>query len=401
MSFERPVLEKKEFIPSAECINNAKNSLEDFLKPENGEDFLLIKDKKTNIKTATILEKAIKSLGNNYREIILDEKTDKKTIKGLLEKCKIVIDLAIDSCEATKDLLDKDIQESGSRAVALYDIGPEVFEKDGALTESLEDINRRLNKMEAVLNNSRGFKIKSSYGTDLEIGLRSFGDRTWHKSNGVINKPGQWDNLPGGEIFTTPDERSVNGRLVLPVLESTISKDQGVDDFVVLNIKNGIISSIQGGESAEKLRKKLYSDSISQAEELTEEIEGINKNKKINQKDIKKENIAAWQTYQCAEIGFGANSKARGSVSNPDGSYRSKINSIVETEKMLGTIHIAFGDTKHGEKEADGFIAATSHYDFVIPKSGLSVEMFEDEDDFRKKRNGRALISDGGLNFGF
>lgn len=401
MSFERLVPEKKELTPSQECINIAKKSLEDFLKPKSEEEILLIKDQKTNIKTAMILERAVQSLGNNYREIILDKKTDKTAIKALLEKCKIVIDLAVDSHEATEDLLDKDIQESGSRAVALYDLSPEVFERNGALTEGLEDIDRRLNKMEAVLKNSKGFRITSSYGTDLEIGLRPFNDRTWHKSNGVIDKPGQWDNLPGGEIFATPDERNVNGKLVLPVLESTVSRDQGVDEFVVLNIKNGIISSIQGGESAENLRKTLFDDSISQAEELIKEIGIINKNKKINQRDIKKENIVAWQTYQCAEIGFGENSKARGSVSNPDGSFRSKINSIVETEKRLGTIHIAFGDTNHGEAEADGFVAATSHYDFVIPRAGLTVEMFEEENDFRNKKNGKALISDGGLNFGF
>jgi len=399
MTIEAPKIEQRESIPSLECVNNAKKALEDFVKLKNIEEVLFIKDKKTNLKTAVILEKAVQSLGNNHREIILSEKTDKTTIKNLLNECRVVIDLAVDSHEATEDLLDKDIKESGSRAVALYDLGSEVFEKDGALTDGLEDIDRRLNKMEAVLKNSKGFRITSFYGTDLDIGLRPFGDRTWHKSNGVIDNPGQWDNLPGGEIFTTPDERNVNGRLVLPVLESTISRDQGVDEFVILNIKNGIISSIQGGDSAEKLRKELVKDSINQAEELIGEIEKVSDGKKINSDDIKKENIVAWQTYQCAEIGFGANSKARESVSNPKGSYRSKINAVVETEKRLGTIHLAFGDTKHGEKEADGFIAATSHYDFVIPRVGLNVEMFEEEDDFKNKKNGRMIISNGGLNF--
>ncbi|PIQ92325.1 MAG: hypothetical protein COV69_02885 [Parcubacteria group bacterium CG11_big_fil_rev_8_21_14_0_20_39_14] len=169
----------------------------------------------------------------------------------------------------------------------------------------------------------------------------------------------------------------MNGILVLPAVDSEIVKEQGVDELVWIKIKNGRITSIQGGKSAEKLRKKLDEAALKEYKE---------------QKD-------PLNVYQCAELGFGANSKARSRVADPEQPYNFPGVSTVEAEKRLGTIHIAFGDTKHGEEGAEGFIEAGVHYDFVIPRNGLTVEMFENEEDFEKKKNGRRIISDGGLLF--
>jgi len=246
------------------------------------------------------------------------------------------------------------------------------------LTEDVRELESRLDRMEDVLKKAKGFRMRSAYGTQLEIGIRPFGERQWFKDTGFIDQPGKWDNIPGGEIFTTPDESSVNGVLVLPVLDSTIIKEQGVDELVRVTIRNGIISSIQGGRSAEIMRKKL------EQEALTE---------------IKGEENPPLNVYRIAELSFGANSKARSAVRDPGQAYDSPAVSIVEAEKRFGTMHIAFGTSKHGEEGTEGFEDSISHYDFVIPRNGLTVEMFETEDDFRKKTNGRKIISEGNLHF--
>jgi len=386
MNFEQPFIQKidkeekiekeREILPLPEYVYNAQTALESFLKLKPEEKILLLKDKETNKETLAIFERAIENIGSLYKEVALDSKTKKREIEDLLKSVQAVIDLSIKSCKATRDIYE-DIEKFGNRLLSCLDLEPEAFKNGGPMTERVEDLEYRLNKLEAILKEAAGFKITSVYGTNLELGLRPFKERRWYKDTGVIEKPGQWDNFPGGEIFTTPDERNVNGILVLPAVDSEIVKEQGVDELVWIKIKNGRITSIQGGKSAEKLRKKLDEAALKEYKE---------------QKD-------PLNVYQCAELGFGANSKARSRVADPEQPYNFPGVSTVEAEKRLGTIHIAFGDTKHGEEGAEGFIEAGVHYDFVIPRNGLTVEMFENEEDFEKKKNGRRIISDGGLLF--
>ena len=196
---------------------------------------------------------------------------------------------------------------------------------------------------------------------------------------GIINEPGNWDNIPAGEIFTTPDEFKVNGVLVLPVLESMISQKQGVDEFVRVTFKDGVITSITGGESAKELRQKL--------------------DEKM-QKEIKEGSGNPLNVLRIAEIGFGARKNARPAAADPEKGWEHPATATVEAEKRFGTIHLAIGDPKHGEEGTEGFAEdVVSHYDFVIPRNGLTVEMFTNERDWKEKKNSERVIDRGGLNF--
>ena len=98
---------------------------------------------------------------------------------------------------------------------------------------------------------------------------------------------------------------------------------------------------------------------------------------------------------QCAEIAFGANSKA-GTIANPEGNWREEDNPLTEKEKRWGTMHIAFGNSKHGA--AEGHTESNVHLDFVIPRNGLTVEKFTSEKDYEKQKNGVKLINQGSWN---
>lgn len=146
-----------------------------------------------------------------------------------------------------------------------------------------------------------------------------------------------------------------------------------MDEFVRLTIVHGKITKIDGGLSAEKLRR--YLEENSREEKDPESV------------------------LQCSEIAFGANSKARTVAADPSGHWSRPGRPTVETEKRLGTIHLAFGDSKLGEKGAEGHTMAEIHLDFVIPRHGLTVEMFTRLDDFTGQKNGKKLIDQGGWNF--
>lgn len=361
---------------SLEYVRVAERAIRGYLALKPEEKTLLIKDQKTDAGTAVILEKAIDTIGSVRGEIFLSKKVTRKDVQNLLKQYETVINIAGGTHDADAKIYD-DIKESGSRLLALFDLDKEAFKPDGAIGENSEELVERLNKMEAILNQSVGFKITSGYGTDLEVPLRAFGERKWVKETGVIDNPGTWGNLPVGEIYTTPDEFKVNGVLMLLVLESTIKQHQGVDEFIKLTIKDGLIIAIDGGKSADILRKRFA---------------------KASKQDLK-ENKDPWRPYRIAEISFGANSKARGTVADAEQPYDYPGVSVVEAEKRLGTIHIAFGDAKHGEEGVEGFLGASSHYDFVIPRNSLTVEMFTREKDFKNKNNGQKIISNGGINF--
>jgi leucyl aminopeptidase (aminopeptidase T) len=369
--------DQKENLVTPETIGNARTALTEYLKLKPEERVLLIHDFQTSPEMLEIFRKAIKEFGGQSREFEFKEETKSEEIKEAVKDCPVIISMSVITNEAAEKLYDEYLEEFGSRLACLMDLSPEVFKNNGAMTENLEDMEYRMNKIEHALKDAVGFKIVSSYGTDLEVGLRPFKDRGWDRANGIIEKAGEWDNLPAGEVYTTPDESRVNGVLVLPALNSVMTKDQGVDEWVRVTVRDGKIISIEGGQSAEILKKNLE-------ESTKEQIES---------------SLDPGTVRQIAEIAFGANGKARGTVSDAEKSYSHPGTSFIEAEKSLHNMHLAFGSSQHGSEKASGFESAVSHYDFIIPYAGLTVEIFKTDKDFKNKKNGHKIISDGNIKF--
>ena len=65
-------------------------------------------------------------------------------------------------------------------------------------------------KVREIAMSSRQIRATTPAGTDLTARISP--DYNWLKTSGIIS-PEKWGNLPGGEVFTTPEE--VNGTLVI------------------------------------------------------------------------------------------------------------------------------------------------------------------------------------------
>lgn len=373
-SNEEPQVEKAETQETRE--KNAGKMIDDFLLLKPEEKVLVLTDKNpqnSDPELIEILKTQFVKKGIEFSESIADEKTSQEQILSVAENCDLIWNSW--SMEDTDESVDFDklakfLERTKKRMAFCPGLKAESLDNDGSLAESKEELEIRLQKMENRLKDAAGFRIKTAYGTDLKMALKR-DNRRWFKDSGTITK-GKWDNLPGGEIFTTPDEEKVDGVLVLPVLQDEVTLDQGVDKFVRLTIGGGKIRRIDGGVSAEKLRKYLVENSAN---------------------EDNPENV-----LQCAEIAFGANSKARTVVSDLEGHYTETGRTTVETEKRLGTMHIAFGDSKHGEEGTEGHTESDIHLDFVIPRNGLTVEKFISARDFERQRNGEKLIDQGSWN---
>lgn len=377
----------------------AEKTLKSSIDLKSGDTILILTDKNTNPEIIHLLQKLADNNHNNCQILNVKSIEDKnkydasageKEVEEKISNLSTIhndpkskkIDLSIIKLCETFPIIgkayDEWLKKYQYRLLNIPGLRPEMFDENSAVTEETDIIEWRLNKMENELNKAEIFHITSSYGTNLTIGLRPFKDRKWIKETGKLN-PGQWGNIPSGEIFTTPDEHNVNGVLMLPVLDFSVNNNQGVDKFVRITVRDGVITSIEGGESAKQLRNYL------------EEQIKIDINNGLN----------SWNARRIAEIAFGANSKARSMALDPSKSYTLIGTPTIEGEKRLGTMHLAFGNSQHGEKGADGFEISNSHLDFVIPKNGLNVKMFSSKQDFKSGKNSQYLIRDGGFNLGF
>ncbi|MDA8088590.1 MAG: aminopeptidase [Nitrospiraceae bacterium] len=146
------------------------------------------------------------------------------------------------------------------------------------------------------------------------------GRRKVHEDNGDYGKLGAAGNLPAGEVYLAPIEGTANGRLVLEWAPTRKLKTP-----VTLLVKDGMVVEVEGADPFASYLK----DRLSSCPECS--------------------NIA--------ELGIGTNPMA----TRPD--------NILESEKILGTIHIALGDNH----TFGGKVRAPFHQDFVFFAPTLKV----------------------------
>lgn len=163
-------------------------------------------------------------------------------------------------------------------------------------------------------------QVQTKLGTDLIVPIKR---RKLHQSTGVLRNIGESGNLPSGEVYLAPWEEKTQGLLVV---DGSIAGIGLVNDPVYIEIVDGYAERITGKEEATKLSKML--DSVGR------------------------------DGRAVAEFGIGTN-------------YKAKISgNILEDEKVLGTIHIAFGNNI----SFGGKIDVPIHIDCVVRKASISID---------------------------
>ena len=248
---------------------------------------------------------------------LLEKKADTKELKRIVtiirrfkkNAVNAVIALSYYSTSHTKfrDLLTR---ICGTRYASMP-----LFDKamlKGAMQVNWQKMTERTKKIAQRVNKNEEMEIKTPNGTHITLSKKGRKAKT---DTGVISKKGAFSNLPAGEVFLAPLEGTSNGKLVLEWAPTHKLKSP-----VTLTVKNGAVTRVSGNEEfTGVLRKKL-----------AERPENTN----------------------IAELGIGTNDKA----SRPD--------NILESEKILGTIHIALGDNS----SFGGKVITPFHQDFVFFK---------------------------------
>ncbi len=200
-------------------------------------------------------------------------------------------------CPTTKSLTHTEARRTackkGARVATMPGINEDIMIR--TLDADYRQIASRTEAVSELLNKARLARITSEAGTDLLLPIENIRAIS---STGLIPEPGQGGNLPSGESYLMPVEGKSQGRLVVDASIAGIGRITGGPVEII--IEQGYATEFKGGTQADQLFKTL--SPFGQA--------GMN----------------------VAELGIGTNHAAK------------ITGQILEDEKVLGTIHIAFGN---------------------------------------------------------
>lgn len=183
-------------------------------------------------------------------------------------------------------------------------------------------------KIKKTLQKSKTIHITTPAGTDITFHTR----KHIEIDDGLLRKKGDSGNLPAGEVYFAPLEKTANGTVVVDIMKNC--KAYAKSGTKVL-VKNGKAVSVSDKKSllAKYLRKIKNADNI-------------------------------------AELGIGTNRKAK------------VIGYILQDEKAAGTCHIAFGNSA----AIGGKVYSKIHIDAILFKPTIWV------DDKIIMRNGKLMV---------
>jgi len=205
---------------------------------------------------------------------------------------------------------------------------------EGAMNVDWKTLAKRTKGIAKIVNKAEFIKVKTPNGTFISFSKKG---RKVIADTGILTKKGSFSNLPAGEVYLAPAEETAFGKLILEW-----GPTRHLESPVILTVKDGYVVDISGEDK--------YADYLSMR--LSEKNENGN----------------------IAEFGIGTNASAK----RPD--------NILESEKILGTIHIALGDNS----SFGGNIKTPFHQDFVFFKPTVTLIH---KDGSRKKilKSGRLL----------
>ena len=212
---------------------------------------------------------------------------------------------------------------------------------EGALalkTEEHRKMQEFAKKLMKKLNGTVRIELVNPTGTKLSFSVE---DRVFFTDTIVNKETNKWMNLPTGEVLIGPAEDSMQGELVCDMAIGGIGP---IETHVKLLVQDG---RVKDSTCKDRQILKRVQDSLSTDE----------------------------NSSRLGEFAFGVNPKAR------------FVEEFLEAEKLLGTIHIAFGDNAD---YPGGKNPSKNHMDFLVSKPTVKA--------FKKDGSSTTILKDGVFN---
>lgn len=297
---------------SPELITASTIAIRDCMGTGPGESVLIVTDEPLR-QIAYALWQAAKDLGH---DVLLVEMLPRRTngeepppeVADLMTKIDVVL------CPTSKSLTHTDARRSASAAGVRVATLPGVTEDImvRCMNADYHRIAARTQRICTLMEQTSVIRVQAPAGTDITLPIAG---RKAHASSGLFHEKGQWGNLPTGEAYLAPLEGRSNG---VVVVDGSMAGVGVTSQPIRIVVKDGCATDITGGPEAAKLIELL----------------------EPHGKDGR----------NVAEFGIGTNDRAK------------LTGVILEDEKVMGTIHIAFGDNK----SMGGTVGVASHIDGLV-----------------------------------
>ncbi|OYR40700.1 aminopeptidase [Halorubrum sp. Hd13] len=201
--------------------------------------------------------------------------------------------------------------DAGARGATLPGITEDVFAT--GLDADYAAIEAACDDVLAQVADADEVRVTSPEGTDITFGI---GEREWLSDTGMVRDPGDFSNLPAGEVFVAPE--TATGTFVV---DGTMMPHGLLDEDQTLafEVDDGLVTSID--DDAIRADVEAAAESVGDA------------------------------AYNLAELGIGTNV-----------GVDELVGSVLLDEKAGGTVHIAIGDDAGIGGETD----APIHLDGIL-----------------------------------
>jgi len=303
-------------------LKTAESILKTSLAAKPGEKFLIITDIETYPIGHAFFEAGLK-LGTEAILTVMKERTrhgeePPPPIAKAWEDSDIYIVPTKYSLSHTQAR--KAATNAGARGATMPTITPAMF-RAGAITADYSKVSELCEKMGSLMDGASKVHVTSDKGTDITMSIHG---RSVDRDTGLLFKPGDFGNLPAGEVYVAPVEGSAEGRLVF---DGSIASVGLLKKPVTVTVKNGYATQITDGPEATKFDGLLNA-------------------------------VQKREAYNIAELGVGCNPKGR------------LIGIILEDEKIYGTVHVALGDNS----TFGGSVQAGIHLDGIMLKPTMFLD---------------------------
>jgi aminopeptidase len=300
------------FDPSPDLLSASTIAIRDCMGAKAGERVLVVTDEPLR-RIGFALQRAARDLGLDVLLVDILPRTSNGEeppleVAELMRRADIVL------CPTSKSLTHTDSRRAASLAGARVATLPGVTEAImvRCMNANYEEIAARTVRLCALLERTRVVRVTARAGTDITMPVAG---REAHASSGLFRAKGQSGNLPTGEAYLAPLEGESNG---VVVVDGSMAGIGMVSQPLRIVVEQGYATEITGGAEAQALVALLAPHGR--------------------------------DGRTLAEFGVGTNDKAI------------LTGTILEDEKVMGTIHIAFGDNK----SMGGRVRVASHLDGLV-----------------------------------
>jgi len=226
--------------------------------------------------------------------------------------------LAVTSLSITHTAARRAANAAGARVATMPGITEDCLIR--TMNADYHAIAARTERVRDRLTAARLAHVTTPAGTDVRLPIAGV---TAIASTGLILSAGQFGNLPSGEAYMHPEEGRSEGVIVV---DGSLSGIGTLSEPIRITVENGMAVAVEGGSQAEQFSAQL--------------------------------DKAGPAARNVAELGVGTNDKAI------------ITGRILEDEKILGTVHIAFGNNA----SMGGTVTIPFHVDGILMHPTLTLD---------------------------